>query len=273
MTSGTFNNLFAIFFVDDSTGWSCGASGSILHTTNGGETWEPQTSGTANALYDITFLNKQVGWAVGYQGIILKTSNGGAEWNVVPINRFRTHHAITFTDEQHGWVVGDGGSLGWVYHTSDGGLTWQDQIVDASYVYNDVYMHNDERGVIVGQQGRCFMTVNGGRPAASSPSSVPWGPLYVPIKPILHQNYPNPFNASTQIRFELPHRGHVKIEIFDLLGQRVEVLMDRELSGGEHIVPWNTRASSGVYFCRLAFMGVGAPETHAHVDLRLVLLR
>jgi hypothetical protein len=62
---------------------------------------------------------------------------------------------------------------------------------------------------------------------------------------VLHANMPNPFNPETTIRFELPHGSVVKLEVFDVLGQRVRTLVAQELSAGMHQVVWNGRNESG----------------------------
>jgi predicted amidohydrolase YtcJ len=66
------------------------------------------------------------------------------------------------------------------------------------------------------------------------------------------QNYPNPFNASTQFLFTLKRSGPVSLEILDLLGRRVELLMDRSCEAGEHSVQWNAGSNpAGIYIYRL----------------------
>jgi len=66
-------------------------------------------------------------------------------------------------------------------------------------------------------------------------------------------NYPNPFNASTAIKYVLPAAADVKVEIFDMLGRKVEVLTDENQQPGPHSVVWNASAqSSGVYFYRIS---------------------
>ena len=63
-------------------------------------------------------------------------------------------------------------------------------------------------------------------------------------------NYPNPFNPSTKIAFELPKRSRVEITIYNLLGQRVATLVNREYKRGRYEVQWdagNSGISSGVY--------------------------
>ncbi|MEW5994903.1 MAG: T9SS type A sorting domain-containing protein, partial [Candidatus Zixiibacteriota bacterium] len=77
----------------------------------------------------------------------------------------------------------------------------------------------------------------------------------------LMQNYPNPFNISTWISFDLPSPGHVKLEVYNILGQRVTVLTDEVLPAGPHTVVWNGRnrrgrtVASGVYLYRLTAGG------------------
>jgi hypothetical protein len=73
----------------------------------------------------------------------------------------------------------------------------------------------------------------------------------------LVQNYPNPFNPSTTLRFALPEAGHVTLDIYNLLGQRVSTLVDEYRPAGIHETVWNGRddrgseVSSGIYFYRL----------------------
>jgi hypothetical protein len=66
------------------------------------------------------------------------------------------------------------------------------------------------------------------------------------------QNYPNPFNAETKIEYFLPEKGQVTLEIYNLLGQRLEVIDNKMQETGYHFATWNaTGRSSGVYFIRL----------------------
>ena len=79
----------------------------------------------------------------------------------------------------------------------------------------------------------------------------------LPAEVTLAQNYPNPFNPSTTIKFELPRSSHVRLEIFNVLGRRVRVLLDASQSAGTHRIEWDglssegTRVGSGAYFYRL----------------------
>lgn len=77
-------------------------------------------------------------------------------------------------------------------------------------------------------------------------------PNKLPLSFSLTQNYPNPFNPSTQIKFTLPTRSDVTIEIFNVLGQKITTLVDNKLSAGEHVVEWDaSEVSTGIYFYKM----------------------
>jgi hypothetical protein len=74
----------------------------------------------------------------------------------------------------------------------------------------------------------------------------------LPRSSILVQNYPNPFNASTEVRYRLPADGRVRLDVFNVTGQRVEQLLDAHQAAGEHLLNWNPAGlPSGIYFLRL----------------------
>jgi hypothetical protein len=68
----------------------------------------------------------------------------------------------------------------------------------------------------------------------------------------LSQNYPNPFNPTTKISFTLPEDRFVNLSIYNLLGQKIQELINGHLSKGTHPITWNgAEFSSGVYFYQL----------------------
>ena len=79
----------------------------------------------------------------------------------------------------------------------------------------------------------------------------------IPNTARLYQNYPNPFNPETVIRYELASADKVEISIYNIIGERVKVLVNKEEEQGEHSVRWNGKnesgyhVSSGVYFYML----------------------
>jgi hypothetical protein len=69
---------------------------------------------------------------------------------------------------------------------------------------------------------------------------------------VLHANFPNPFNPTTNIRYELPVNSRVLLEVYNVMGQRVATLVDREMSAGTHTISFDASTlSSGTYLVRM----------------------
>jgi hypothetical protein len=81
--------------------------------------------------------------------------------------------------------------------------------------------------------------------------------LTMPLSYTLYQNYPNPFNPNTEIKFDLPENIHVKLKIFNTLGQHVTTLVDEVRAAGAYRLLWDSKDShgmtvaSGVYIYQL----------------------
>ena len=74
----------------------------------------------------------------------------------------------------------------------------------------------------------------------------------IPERFTLYQNYPNPFNPVTNISYYLPHSSEIQVDIYNLLGQRVETLFNGRQEGGFHSVRWDaSNSASGIYFVQL----------------------
>lgn len=72
----------------------------------------------------------------------------------------------------------------------------------------------------------------------------------------LSQNYPNPFNASTKIEFTIKENGAVQLIVFDILGRKVNSLVDDYKTAGKYETTFDaSNLSSGMYFYRLSFKG------------------
>jgi photosystem II stability/assembly factor-like uncharacterized protein len=104
----------SIYMINNNTGWSVGANGVIVNTTDGGLNWNYQANpDTSNrTLLDVFFLNASEGWAVGYSGVILHTTNGGALWTIegagMTTNMLRS---VQFTSSTNGYVLGNNKTL------------------------------------------------------------------------------------------------------------------------------------------------------------------
>ncbi len=127
--------LTSVALVDASHAWVCGDHGAVLHTTDGGATWVPQTSGVECRLHCVTFIDAQHGWIVGggydpyvhrSRGVVLRTTDGGATWQPEPTALVPLLRRIHMDNVREGWAVGDMSPLSTsgVFFTRDGGKTW-----------------------------------------------------------------------------------------------------------------------------------------------------
>jgi hypothetical protein len=156
-----------------------------------------------------------------------------------------------------------------------GNLTW-DESRDADFDYFTVYGSNTNSfgsatlinysttpAMDVNAQAYSYYYVtatdfsgNEGKPAiAHAVSGVGDGPgSYV----LSVSAYPNPFNPQTTVRYTLPSRGHVTLAVYDLRGEKVATLVNREVAAGAYSETWRgvndtgAPVSSGVYFAKLS---------------------
>jgi len=81
----------------------------------------------------------------------------------------------------------------------------------------------------------------------------------------LSQNYPNPFNPTTQIQFALPKESFVKLSVYNVIGQEIQVLVNKNMSAGNYKVNFDaSKLNSGMYLYRI--------ETADYTSVRKMLL-
>lgn len=111
-------------------------------------------------------------------------------------------------------------------------------------------------------------TVNTGTPTGVEPIS-----SIVPDHFILEDVYPNPFNPSTTIRYGVPERSRVKVQVFDLLGKMVVELLNTEAAGGMYQSTWQAGAvPSGTYLVRMTAESLESGKTFS-TTRKAVLLK
>jgi len=102
---------------------------------------------------------------------------------------------------------------------------------------------------------------------------------FLPTEITLHQNYPNPFNPTTEIKYDLPHSGLVRLSIFNLIGQRVRDLLDEPQKAGYHSILWDgkddfgTEVASGIYLYHVYFNSVEEDNRPFEVVRKMTLFR
>jgi len=95
-------------FRDDRNGWAVGERGTLLRTTDGGETWTIIPTNVNVTLLSVQFLNDDEGWAIGRAGTILRSSDEGKTWVRQESTTKQNLYSLIF-NKKIGWVVGGGG--------------------------------------------------------------------------------------------------------------------------------------------------------------------
>ncbi|MFZ1519798.1 MAG: T9SS type A sorting domain-containing protein [Ignavibacteriaceae bacterium] len=95
---------------------------------------------------------------------------------------------------------------------------------------------------------------------------------FTPKEYTLYQNYPNPFNPSTTIKFALPFESSVRIVIYNLLGEQVEVLFDDVKEVGYHNVNWNAgQLASGIYLYTIEAKSLDGIKNYSSVKKMMLV--
>ena len=146
-------------FVDESSGWAVGSSGSVLYTSDGGVSWLIQDSPITTNLRDVKFVNTTEGWAVGDEGVILQTIDGGDDWSELASGTTKELSGVTFLNSDEGWAVGGSGTI---LTTADGGENWSPQQSGTSHALAAADFISSSQGWTVGNNGTILATSDGG---------------------------------------------------------------------------------------------------------------
>lgn len=172
--AGTMAWLRSVFFLDQNRGWAVGSRGTLLQTTDGGNTWKPRGGSTDDVVRDIFFIDDKNGWMVcevnAYQlktvdeprAYLMKTINGGEQWKRIEIKGFDVDAILVravFTSSGRGWVFGEAGAI---YTTHDGGESWTKLQSPTRRLLLGGTFIDDDRGWIVGAGATIIQTSDGG---------------------------------------------------------------------------------------------------------------
>ena len=158
--------LHSVFFINSTTGFTCGDTATVLKSTNGGSSWFSINSGIPSSvnLTDIAFLDQNTGYCTGglgsISGKIYKSTNGGVNW----VQKYDTSgtgfRTLFFVNVNTGWVVGAGGVIKF---TSNGGDSWLPRDVNISSL-TDVYALSEDTVFVsgFGSGGSIVKSTNGG---------------------------------------------------------------------------------------------------------------
>ena len=152
-------------------------------------------------------------------------------------------YSVYFLNDNTGWAVG---GMGTILHTTDGGTNWNSQLSGTSSFLYSVHFTDNNTGWAVGGH-TILKTINGGVSFIEEKEI-----NEIPAAYLLSQNYPNPFNPSTSIQYAVSSRQFVTLKIYDVLGNEVAILVNKEKPAGNYEVEFDaTGLPSGIYFYTL----------------------
>ena len=172
--SGSMAWLHSVYFFDQNRGFAAGSKGTLLQTSDGGNTWKPRASFNTDVVRDLFFVDDQNGWMVvevnQYElktkeqprAYLMKTIDGGEHWTRIEIKGFDIDAILVramFNRNGHGWTFGEGGSI---FTTRDAGDTWTKlQSPTHRLLLGGIFV-DDDRGWIVGAGATIIQTSDGG---------------------------------------------------------------------------------------------------------------
>ena len=242
------------------------ADDNIIYSTggvsmDGGGNWEqPQTGMRNKRLLDVTARHQTVShpsdpstlWACGERSL-LRVTDYMQTITEIPLPDQFPHDGcldlLIFPQDINWMWMGTPTGL---WESRDGGNTWKQQQRGLPHVpVTALALSPLEDEVIVGTWGRGIYTVQMSDLEALVTSNERIAELPDDAMQ-LHGNYPNPFGAETTLAFTAKEPSNVTLEVFDVIGRKVNTVADRYYTRGVHQVRWNPgQIPNGVYFVRM----------------------
>jgi len=165
------HSLESVYFVNELTGWAAGGYGTIIKTTDGGETWCNQHCEVAydwDELGFLYFIDDDNGWVIEkivepsfVRSQIHKTTNGGDDW-FIQTNMSENIRALQFVDYDTGYAIG----VSDILKTTNGGDSWESQFHSDTLELHSCFFINNSIGWAIGRgisnRGIVIKTTNGG---------------------------------------------------------------------------------------------------------------
>lgn len=276
----------SVIFLSDFEGYLCGTNGLASRTSDGGVTWY-LSSVPANVRDLNTILNLRdgVNLIAADGGVYLRADDFGRHYTSIPfLSGYNLRSLFRFNSKLHLFNEYASGLT-----SSDDGVTWQDLHLPFNSIVRQIDVSQGRYRILSENGGLYTSTLTGDGlnyqllPGGSKNKAIYFsstGNLFVAgagntlligkdtavisgmpesgesaVSPglfRLYQNYPNPFNGSTVIPLYLAHAGRTLIELFNPNGEKMAVILEEELSAGDHLISFDSRnLPSGIYFYRL----------------------
>ena len=160
---GTGNGLASIISINDETAMAVGGAGTLIKTSNAGNTWNVISTGynyNFTCIFSTDENNIYISTSNQY---FLTSSDGGNNWISNYDNDLSDIASIYFTTENIGYAAGSyGRAFGYIYKTTDRGISWEVSRETGFSKMKKVFFLNESTGFAIGDDGQIFKTTNSG---------------------------------------------------------------------------------------------------------------
>src|SRR5690606_12722823 len=249
-SSGVDVNLEAVSFPTPDNCVAVGGYGTIIRSTNGGITWVKQNSNYSFALMGVHFSDGNNGTAVGADGTILRTNNAGVPVELISFSFICKDDNIILNWQTASEINNQGFEIERRTYNSEfrkigyvpgNGTTTETN----SYSFIDTKL----------SPGKYFYRLK----QIDFDGSFTYSNIIIvevdltPDKYTLEQNYPNPFNPSTIIKYSVPAKSFVTLNIYNSIGEKVAELVNQEVDPGNYEIHFDGQGlSSGIYYYKFS---------------------
>lgn len=201
-TLSSNRDFISLQFINEDLGWMIDINNkSLLLTKNGGDTWVDARLSNVNSMF---YLNENIGYVTTFDSKLFKTVDAGSSWLEI-YDFVNSDGFVFFTDELVGWYIA-GSSI---YHTYDGGISWQDKKSFPYTSIKDIFFLDNNQGWLAGDVGfvaTCDFTVN-----------IDEGIVSLPAISV----FPNPVYDYVTIKQDSDHGSIIDIKLFNIQGQEI----------------------------------------------------
>ncbi|MEX0778188.1 MAG: YCF48-related protein [Balneolales bacterium] len=158
--NATVNTLNDVQFVTDQVAYAVGNLGTVLRSSDGGETWSDVSYGDTKDLQSLLFFDKNTGYIGapfssgdgGSTEMLAKTTDGGQTWEIMSEFFYEDFIDMEFIDDQNGWVASVDGKI---IFTKDGGENWSSTSAGSEDLH-DIHIKNDSTYWVAGDFGSLY---------------------------------------------------------------------------------------------------------------------
>ncbi len=232
--------------------WFVGTFGNgVYRSTDNGITWEEKNNGLNHLFINSIVVDPNRNIFLGPEtgSEIYRSTDNGETWvaldNGLPANE-ANYILATSID---GTILAAQNFEG-VFISYDSGNTWNN--------FNAGLTNREVRSLVINTSGIAFAGVGSQGVYRTLDPITPLRNAPPELSKVfeLQQNYPNPFNSGTVIKFDVPHPSHVVLNVFDIQGRKVTVLLNQKVTAGKHQMLFDSHGlPSGLYFYQLATDG------------------